>query len=104
MRDPRQLAVAPALRHQLAAQPAEHAAVEHEHVVAPEDPELVGRAGRLLPRRTPHQLGHPGRALDVGDRRLVVAGRAHAVDDLAQRAQRDRGLAEATAAPARCSA
>ena len=36
-----------------------------------------------------------GRALDVGDGRLVVAGRADAVDDLAERAQRDRGLAEA---------
>ena len=51
-------------------------------------------AGRLLPRRTTHQLGHPGRALDVGDRRLVVAGGADAVDDLAERPQRDRGLAE----------
>ena len=33
-------------------------------------------------------------ALEVGDRRLVVAGRPHAVDDLAERAQRDGGLAE----------
>ena len=35
----------------------------------------VRAAGRLLPGGAPHQLGHPGRALDVGDGRLVVAGR-----------------------------
>ena len=34
------------------------------------------------------------RALHVGDGRLVVAGGADAVDDLAERPQRDRGLAE----------
>ena len=71
------------------------AAVEHDRVVAPEHPELLGAAGCLLPRRTPHQLGHPLGALDVGDRRLVVAGRPDAVDHLAERAQRDGGLAEA---------
>ena len=92
---PRQLPVAPALRHQLPADPAERAALEGEHVVAPEDAELVRAARRLQPRRPPQQRRHPGRALDVGDRRLVVAGRADAVDDLAQGAQRHRGLAEA---------
>ena len=55
----------------------------------------VGAPGDVLAGRTPQQLGHPGRALDVGDRRLVVAGRAEAVDDLAEGAQRDGGLAEA---------
>ena len=92
---PRQLPVAPTLRHQLAADRAELPAVEEDHVVAPEDPELARAAGRLLARGAPHQLGHPGRALDVGDGRLVVPGRPHPVDDLAERAQRDRGLAEA---------
>ena len=48
--DARQLAVATPLRHQLAADPAERAAVEHDHVVAPEDPELAGLPGRLQPR------------------------------------------------------
>ena len=41
VRHPRQLPVAPALRHQLAPQPAQHAPVEHDRVVAPEDPELA---------------------------------------------------------------
>ena len=92
--DARDLPVAAALAHQLAAQLAEAAGVEQDHVVAPEDAELARRTGSLLARRTPHQLGHPGRALHSGDGRLVVAGRADAVDDLAERAQRDGGLAE----------
>ena len=65
-----------------------------DHVVAPEHPELRRAAGRLLARGTAHHLGHPLRPLDVGDRRLVVAGRPDAVDDLAERAQRHGGLAE----------
>ena len=97
--DARQLAVAAALRHQLATQPPEHAGVEHDRVVAPVDPEAGGGAGRVLARRTPHQLGHPHRALDVGDRGLVVPGRADAADDLAERAQRDGRLAEAREHP-----
>ena len=48
-----------------------------------------------LARDAAHQLGHPGGALDVGDRRLVVTGRADAVDDLAEAAQRHGRLAEA---------
>ena len=36
--DARQLPVAPPLSHQLAAEPAELTGVEHDHVVAPEDP------------------------------------------------------------------
>ena len=70
------------------------AAVELDHVVAPEDAELLGRPGRLLARRTTHQLGHPAGALDRRDRRQVVPGRAQPADDLAQRPQRHRGLAE----------
>ena len=73
--------------------------VEHDRVVAPEDAELPRRARGLLAGRAPHQLGHPGRALHVGDSRLVVPGRADALDDLAQRPQRDRGLAEARQHP-----
>ena len=80
--------------HQLAAQLAEAAGVEQDHVVTPEDAEVARRTGSLLARRTPHQLGHPGRALHRGDGGLVVAGRADAVDDLAERAQRDGSLAE----------
>ena len=93
-RDARDLAVAATLAHQLPAQLTELRAVEQDHVVAPEDPVLPRRARGLLPRRTPHQLGHPGRTLHVGDRRLVVADRADPVDDLTQRPQGNRGLAE----------
>ena len=92
--DPRDLTVAAALPHQLATQLAELLAVHHDHVVAPEDPELPRRPGHLLARRTPHQLGHPGRSLHIGDGRLVVARRADAVDDLAERPQRNGRLAE----------
>src|SRR4029079_14862395 len=87
VRHPRQLPVAAALGHQLAAYRAELAAVEQDHVVAPEHAELTVAAGRLLSRGTAHQLGHPLRALHVGHGRLVVAGRSHAVDDLAERPQ-----------------
>ena len=97
--DPGQLAVAPALGHQLAAERPELAAIEQDRVVAPEDPELLRTAGRLLTRRTANQLGDPLRALDVGHRGLVVAGRAHPVDDLAEGAQRDGGLTQAREHP-----
>ena len=93
--DAGQLPVAAALRHELATEPAEQAGVEHEGVVAPVDAEAGGGAGGVLAGRAPHELRHPRGALDVGDGRLVVAGRAEAADDLAERAQRDRGLAEA---------
>ncbi|WP_447644336.1 hypothetical protein [Nocardioides zeae] len=94
-RHPRQLTVAEALAHELAPDAAQRGAVEHEAVVAPEQGELARGVRGLLAGEAPHDLGHPLRALDVGDPRLVVAARAHAVDDLAERAQRHGGLAEA---------
>ncbi len=68
--------------------------VEHQCVVAPEQPEIARAAGRLLPRRTPDQFGHPRRALDVGHGGFVVTTGLDPVDDLAQRTQRDGGLAQ----------
>ncbi len=94
-----QLAVATALRHQLSTQPAEQPRVEDDRLVTPVDPEAGGGARCVLARRTTHQLGHPGRALDVGDRRLVVAGRTDPADDLAERAQRHGRLTEARQHP-----
>ena len=73
---------------------AEHPAVEGDPVVAPEHAVLRRAARRLLPGGPAQQLGHPVGPLDVGDRRLVVSRRAVAVDDLTERPQRDRGLAE----------
>ena len=95
LRDAGQLAVAAALRHQLAPQPAEHARVEDDRVVAPVDAEARRGAGGVLARGAPQQLGHPRRALDVGDGGLVVARGPDPADDLTERAQRDGGLAEA---------
>ena len=57
-RDPGQLPVAPALRHQLPADPAEQAPVEGEHVVAPEHPEL-GRAARAPAAAPPAAAASP---------------------------------------------
>jgi hypothetical protein len=92
--DPWELPVALSVTHQLAAELAERAAVEVDDVVTPEHPELLGRPRRLLARRTPHELGHPLRALQQGHLRGVVTDGAQAADHLAQRPQRDRGLAQ----------
>ena len=80
---------------QPAADRGQRPAVQHRDVVAVEDPELLDPTGDGLPRGPAHQLGHPLGALDVGDRRLVVAPGLDPVDDLAERAQRDRRLPEA---------
>ena len=59
--------------HQLASQLTEPAVIQDERVVSPEQSEFARAVGRLLPRRTPDQFGHPGGAFDVGNGRLVVA-------------------------------
>ena len=87
-------AVAAGLGEQLPTDRGQLAGAEVEHVVAVEVAELRGGAGHRLARRTPEHLGHPPRALDLGDRRVVAPGGADTVDHLAERAQRDRGLAE----------
>ena len=79
---------------QLAADRGELARTEHQVVVAVEHPQVAGRGRHGLARGTTHQLGHPRGALDVGHGRLVVAGGAQAVDDLAEGAQRHGGLAQ----------
>jgi hypothetical protein len=86
--------VAPAHGEQLAADGAELARSEVDHVVAVEHPELPWGVRHGLTRRAPQQLGHRERALHLRDRGFVTTRRADAVDDLAERAQRDRGLAE----------
>ena len=67
---------------------------EHQGVVAVEVAEVLGSAGHGLPGRAPQQLDHACRSLDRRHRRGVVTVGSDAVDDLAQRAERDRGLAQ----------
>jgi len=77
-------AVAEGLREQLATDRGKLPGAEVEHVVAVEVAELRGGAGHRLARRTTEHLGHPPRALDLGDRRVVAPDGTDAVDHLAE--------------------
>ncbi|MDR6117946.1 hypothetical protein QE370_001130 [Aeromicrobium sp. SORGH_AS981] len=92
-------AVAGQIREQPTADVGELLGVEDEHVVLVEVAERRRLAGLRRRGQAPQHGQHARRALGRGGDRLVVLARADPVNDLAERAQRHGGLAEARQHP-----
>src|SRR5581483_6043834 len=84
LRNAADLLVPAALGHDRPTQVIEASTVELEYVVAVEEPEALRGPRDALSGGPPHDLGHPGRTLDLGHVRVVLANGANAVDDLTQ--------------------